>query len=674
MCFKNNFKLYTIFFVLFFVLFYSVSFSENLSSLTGVRYSKTAEKVRIVFEFSDKVDCHFSSISFPEPAINAVITGAQISPSVKSKIKESSDNLFLGLSLSKRGCRSISVDIDLNYPISKDKVKLISLNDSGKNRIVFDLYRDFSIKYKTKISNDITLNTEESANSNGYLIFNDLSVKAFPKGQAYFDISMASGAKGREKVTDARKRNACIAAINGGFFAWEGGTPLGLVYRYGKLIAPHVSRRPPRTCFGILMDGTPVIDKITAKSGNVFKSDGNTLNNVAFVLGGGPNLVSNGCTKMTADEEGLGKGGNDITHRAGRTAVGTDYSGNIHLFTATGFNDSHSEGMKLIDFASKLSSNGIVNAMNFDGGGSSAMDILGMDVSKPVGVSRYERPVGNFLCLYSKEKMLAPYVIKLLNSDKKDIKADGADSASISISVSYADGTPVEDGTCVKIIPSFGEFPFFVKTSSGKADFKIGNTKKCGNFYVFAVCGLSAEKIFNGRFVASKPSYFEMTSSYKKMANADNYKVDFTSEDEYGNRITEGKFKFVIYDEDNTSELYSNELNLPATGSMSFYVDKEFAGKTVSALNESGEVVATCLLVKPLEVKPIEIKPVDSENGENKDDKNGDNKIENKDDNLDKENKDNENIDNKEDNVDKNKDDKKDDSKDSEDSDESDIE
>lgn len=660
MILKNKFKI-SLYIFLLFLFSCSNVFSENLPLLTGVRYSKSAEKVRIVFELSDKAECHFASSSFPNPVINAVITGVGISPSVKSQIKDSSDNLFTGLSISKRGCRSLSVDINLNYPISKDKVKLLMLNDSGKNRIVFDLYRDFSIKYKTKISNDITLNTEESANSNGYLIFNDLSVKAFPKGQAYFDISMASGNKGREKVTDARKRNSCIAAINGGFFAWEGGTPLGLVYRYGKLIAPHVSRRPPRTCFGIMMDGTPVIDKITAKSGNVFKSDGTALNNVAFVLGGGPNLVSNGTTKMTADEEGLGKGGNDITHRAGRTAVGTDYSGNIHLFTATGYNDSHGEGMKLIDFASKLSSNGIVNAMNFDGGGSSAMDILGMDVSKPVGVSRYERPVGNFLCLYSKEKMLAPYVIKLINSDKTDIKSDGIDSASISISVSYADGTPVEDGTNVKIIPSFGEFPFFVKTSSGKAEFKIGNIKKSGNFYVFAVCGLSAEKIFNGRFIPSKPSYFEMISSYKKMANADNYKVDFTSEDEYGNKISEGKFKFVIYDEDNKSELFSKELNLPATGSMSFYVEKEFAGKTVSALNESGEVVATCLLVKPLEVKPIEIKPVDSENVENKDDKNGDNKIENKDDNLDKENKE----------------DKKDDSKDREDdtdSDESDIE
>lgn len=660
MILKNKFKI-SLYIFLLFLFSCSNVFSENLPLLTGVRYSKSAEKVRIVFELSDKAECHFASSSFPNPVINAVITGVGISPSVKSQIKDSSDNLFTGLSISKRGCRSLSVDINLNYPISKDKVKLLMLNDSGKNRIVFDLYRDFSIKYKTKISNDITLNTEESANSNGYLIFNDLSVKAFPKGQAYFDISMASGNKGREKVTDARKRNSCIAAINGGFFAWEGGTPLGLVYRYGKLIAPHVSRRPPRTCFGIMMDGTPVIDKITAKSGNVFKSDGTALNNVAFVLGGGPNLVSNGTTKMTADEEGLGKGGNDITHRAGRTAVGTDYSGNIHLFTATGYNDSHGEGMKLIDFASKLSSNGIVNAMNFDGGGSSAMDILGMDVSKPVGVSRYERPVGNFLCLYSKEKMLAPYVIKLINSDKTDIKSDGIDSASISISVSYADGTPVEDGTNVKIIPSFGEFPFFVKTSSGKAEFKIGNIKKSGNFYVFAVCGLSVEKIFNGRFIPSKPSYFEMISSYKKMANADNYKVDFTSEDEYGNKIFEGKFKFVIYDEDNKSELFSKELNLPATGSMSFYVEKEFAGKTVSALNESGEVVATCLLVKPLEVKPIEIKPVDSENVENKDDKNGDNKIENKDDNLDKENKE----------------DKKDDSKDREDdtdSDESDIE
>ena len=665
MILRNKFKI-SLYIFLLFLFSYSNVFSENLPLLTGVRYSKSAEKVRIVFELSDKAECHFASSAFPNPTINAVITGVSIAPSVKTQIKDSSDNLFIGLSISKRGCRSLSVDINLNYPISKDKVKLLILNDSGKNRIVFDLYRDFSIKYKTKISNDIILNTEESANSNGYLIFNDLSVKAYPKGQAYFDISMASGNKGREKVTDARKRNSCIAAVNGGFFAWEGGTPLGLVYRYGNLVAPHVSRRPPRTCFGILMDGTPFIDKVTAKSGNIFKSDGKVLNNAAFVLGGGPNLVSNGCTKMTADEEGLGKGGNDITHRAGRTAVGTDSAGNIHLFTATGYNDSHSEGMKLIDFASKLSSNGIVDAMNFDGGGSSAMDILGMDVSKPVGVSRYERPVGNFLCLYSKEKMLAPYIIKLINSDKTDIKADGIDSASISLSVSYADGTPVEDGTNVKIIPSFGEFPFFLKTSSGKVDFKIGNIKKCGNFYVFAVCGLSAQKIFNGKFIPSKPSFFEMTSSYKKMANADNYKVDFTAEDENGNRVSDGKFKFVIYDEDNTSELYSKELDIPATGSMSFYVEKEFAGKTVSALNEAGEVVATCLLVKPLEVKPIEIKPVDSEKDdsdidivENKNDK----KIDNKDENIDKENKDKDN-----------KEDKKDDNKNDSEDDESDIE
>ena len=95
MILKDKFKI-SLYIFLLFIVFYSNIFAENLPVVTDIRYSKSSEKVRIVFDLSDKADCHFSSSSFPSPTINAVIIGANISPSVKSKLKDSSDNLFIG--------------------------------------------------------------------------------------------------------------------------------------------------------------------------------------------------------------------------------------------------------------------------------------------------------------------------------------------------------------------------------------------------------------------------------------------------------------------------------------------------------------------------------------------------------------------------------------------------
>ncbi len=60
-----------------------------------------------------------------------------------------------------------------------------------------------------------------------------------------------------------------------------------------------------------------------------------------------------------------------------RTSVGVDILGNVYFFTVYGRNSYLSQGMGLVELASLMESKGIVNAINLDGGGSTAMVVNG---------------------------------------------------------------------------------------------------------------------------------------------------------------------------------------------------------------------------------------------------------------------------------------------------------
>ena len=597
--------LYSLLFIFLLISCLSCASAQDISSLQNVRYGIYPEKVRFVFEFDSEAPANHSYFqSLPLPDYCIVIPKCRAKSELIKKIPFEKDKLIYCLNTEQKGTEAVGVSILLRYAIPKENIKTSILCENGKGKLVVDIFRAFSKKTKYSVSENIQLTTEEYATADGYVRLNDLSVTPYPKGQAYFDIVMPKDK--REKVSSMMNRTDAIAAVNGGFFAWDGGKPLGLLYRYGKLVAPHVDRRPPRTCFGILMDGSPIIDRMTAKDGKILTTSGNEVNNPAFVIGGGPNLVSGGQSAVNADEEALGKKGNDITRIAGRTGLGYDAQGKIHFFTATGYTDSHKEGLKLEPFAQKMIQAGIVSGMNLDGGGSSVMNLQKTDISKPAGVKISERPVGNAVAVFSKEKLLTPYKIAV-SADKNEFNSDGKDFALLKLTVSDAQGSPVPDGTEIKLIPSFGECPFYASVSGGEISVQIGKTQKSGVMSLSAEGGAVASEIWKGKCLPGTPSAYSaklVETPGAALDAANLFRVDLACEDINANRIQDAKLRLEITD-DTGMKIFERSVSTSSSGGVSIYISGEFRDRVLKIFDGEKVVGELKLITKKAETVSI---------------------------------------------------------------------
>jgi hypothetical protein len=110
------------------------------------------------------------------------------------------------------------------------------------------------------------------------------------------------------------------------------------------------------------------------------------------LLGGGPQLLKNGQIYLTTEQE---KFQPDIAQgRAPRTALGLTQNGDILLLVVDG-RQSHSRGLTLPELAQLLKEKGAVEAMNFDGGGSSALVVNHKLLNSPS--DGHERPVATAL-------------------------------------------------------------------------------------------------------------------------------------------------------------------------------------------------------------------------------------------------------------------------------------
>lgn len=113
---------------------------------------------------------------------------------------------------------------------------------------------------------------------------------------------------------------------------------------------------------------------------------------VKSAIGGGPTLVSNGQVKVTAREERFGP---EIARgRAPRTAIAYLGGTSVALVTVDG-RQKHSVGMTLYELARLLRELGARDAINLDGGGSTAMVVRGKLVNRPSDGT--ERAVNNAL-------------------------------------------------------------------------------------------------------------------------------------------------------------------------------------------------------------------------------------------------------------------------------------
>lgn len=112
------------------------------------------------------------------------------------------------------------------------------------------------------------------------------------------------------------------------------------------------------------------------------------------LISGGPQLLKGGRPEITAQQERFQP---DIAQgRAPRTALGLGAQGEVLLVVVDG-RQSHSRGVTLQELARILQEKGAVSALNFDGGGSSAMVVRGNLVNRPS--DGRERPVSSALLL-----------------------------------------------------------------------------------------------------------------------------------------------------------------------------------------------------------------------------------------------------------------------------------
>lgn len=115
-------------------------------------------------------------------------------------------------------------------------------------------------------------------------------------------------------------------------------------------------------------------------------------NSATDILGVGPLLVKDGQVDITSAQEQIGV---DVTGaKAPRTAVGILKNGNV-MFAVLDGRQSHSKGMMLDEFARFLIGMEVVDAVNFDGGGSSELVIGGKIVNSPS--DGRQRPVATAL-------------------------------------------------------------------------------------------------------------------------------------------------------------------------------------------------------------------------------------------------------------------------------------
>ena len=215
----------------------------------------------------------------------------------------------------------------------------------------------------------------------------------------------------------ARRAGACVA-VNGGYFRLGAfpASAVGLIVQGGRMTDPPTAsfrqddRRvvTARAAVGFGPGGRVETGWATLRDGRLWRLDApfvrapgadTTLPRTARpwapteALGAGPLLVRSGRVRVSGAEEGFGDGHVRTNHP--RTAVGRTADGALVLLVVDG-RQPLSRGASLDETARLMRALGATDAVNLDGGGSSAVVVRGVRLNRPVGGTT-EREVHNAL-------------------------------------------------------------------------------------------------------------------------------------------------------------------------------------------------------------------------------------------------------------------------------------
>ncbi len=121
---------------------------------------------------------------------------------------------------------------------------------------------------------------------------------------------------------------------------------------------------------------------------------------VRNAVGGGPVLVRRGAVYITGEKEGFKP--DILVGRAPRSAVGVSADGKTLIIMSVDGRQKHSGGATLNELAQQMVKAGAYNAMNLDGGGSTALSVYGLLLNSPS--ERTERPVADCITVVSEYK------------------------------------------------------------------------------------------------------------------------------------------------------------------------------------------------------------------------------------------------------------------------------
>lgn len=127
-------------------------------------------------------------------------------------------------------------------------------------------------------------------------------------------------------------------------------------------------------------------------------------------IGGGPILVKGGEIAVDAENEGFGKDFVDTRHP--RTVIGRTADGDLLFVTIDG-RQKMSVGATLEETAKIMKDLGCRDALNLDGGGSTCMNIFGLDMNRPSDKTG-ERPVANGIAFYGPRLLTADQGLRIV--------------------------------------------------------------------------------------------------------------------------------------------------------------------------------------------------------------------------------------------------------------------
>ncbi|XP_041259782.1 N-acetylglucosamine-1-phosphodiester alpha-N-acetylglucosaminidase isoform X2 [Onychostruthus taczanowskii] len=187
-------------------------------------------------------------------------------------------------------------------------------------------------------------------------------------------------ARRRAPVEETAKLRKCLVAQNGGYFNMETGECLGNVVSDGRLVRDSGGLQNAQ--FGIRKDGTMVFGYLSEEDvldqSNPFVQ---LVSGVVWLLRDGEVYVNQSRAAECGDTQSTGTFDRFINVISARTAVGHDRQGRLVLVHVDG--QTESRGVDLWEMAEFLKQQGVINAINLDGGGSATLVLNGTLANYP---------------------------------------------------------------------------------------------------------------------------------------------------------------------------------------------------------------------------------------------------------------------------------------------------